>query len=73
MSRGWVALTALALVFGVSKGFDQDSFDASQQLQVPRGGTRGLLSEADHKYKMHDPIKLYGELSTYQQTHAVSL
>ena len=64
MSRGWVALAALSLAFGISADTDENQFDNLQSLHSPRGGTRALLSESDHKYKMHDPIKLYGECFT---------
>lgn len=33
----------------------------SETWDPPRKGTRGLLGESDHKYKIHDRIKLYGE------------
>jgi len=33
----------------------------SEAWDLPRTGTRALLGESDHKYKIHDRIKLYGE------------
>ena len=35
----------------------------SETWDLPRTGTRALLGESDHKYKIHDRIKLYGEAS----------
>ena len=34
----------------------------SEFWTVPKGATRALLKESDHKYQTHDPIKLYGKL-----------
>ena len=35
---------------------------ASEEWDLPKSGTRALLGESDHKYKIHDRIKLYGEM-----------
>lgn len=36
---------------------------ASEEWDLPKSGTRALLGESDHKYKIHDRIKLYGEMN----------
>lgn len=36
-----------------------EGFRWATTLSHQRGGTRILLSETDHRYKLHDPIKLY--------------
>lgn len=61
MARGCLALTAVALFLGQAFAAVSGNELSSAEWELPRGGTRALLGESDHKYKMHDPIKLYGE------------
>ena len=61
MSRPWVALATLALCAASIVEADQGKNADLEAWTLPVGGTRALLGESDHKYQMHDPIKLYGK------------
>ena len=50
------ALLPLSLLLCMRGGLAWDPLAASL---APGRGTRLLLGESDHKYEMHDPIKLY--------------
>jgi hypothetical protein len=56
---------ALALIacLGHCLAVENEIEQPSETWGLPRTGTRGLLGESDHKYKIHDRIKLYGETS----------
>ena len=56
-----MALATLALCLASIAEADQGKNADSEAWTLPVGGTRALLGESDHKYQMHDPIKLYGK------------
>lgn len=52
-------LISLCLGPTLAQVTEVDGFRWATTLTHQRGGTRILLSETDHRYKLHDPIKLY--------------